>query len=67
MIKWSEAIEESGSMFFKAKIEPCKQHNHNNYRMGYVERQEWAERKLKQGHKQKYCPVCGYWYFKCDF
>jgi hypothetical protein len=45
--------------------EPCDTHKQNN--MGYVERQEWAERKIKQGHKERQCTKCGYWFFKCDF
>jgi len=33
---------------------------------GYVEKHEWADRKLKQGHIQRQCPVCGLWFFKCE-
>lgn len=45
--------------------EPCDSHKKNN--MGYVERHEWADRKIKQGHIQRQCPECGYWFFKCDY
>lgn len=44
---------------------PCV--SHKEHSMGYVERHEWAEKKIKQGHKQKRCSHCGYWYFKCEF
>lgn len=35
----------------------CK---HNMGPPGYVERAEWAEKKLKT-HEQKQCPKCGLW------
>lgn len=65
MIKWNQAIESDGTDSFKRTLVKCEQHKEND--MGYVHRQEWAERKIKQNHKQKSCPVCGYWFFKCDF
>lgn len=64
-MKWSQAIEFHSNILIKIIGMKCRQHKHSM--MGYVERQEWAERKIKQGHKQKQCPDCGYWFFKCDF
>ena len=52
-------------IFIEVADKPCS--THKEHSMGYVERHEWAEKKIKQGHKQKRCDQCGYWYFKCEF
>ena len=31
---------------------------------GYVERAEWARRRIKNGDRQKQCRTCRYWFFK---
>jgi hypothetical protein len=41
----------------------CK---HKPINLSYNDWHEWAERKVKQGHKQRQCPVCGKWFFKCE-
>jgi len=28
---------------------------------------DWAELKVKKGHKQKQCDRCGYFFFKCEY
>ena len=43
----------------------CK-HKPMNKKLRYVAWQEWAERKIKQGHKQRQCPKCKKWLFKCE-
>ena len=45
--------------------EPCS--NHNPIKLGYLEWQDWAENKTKQGEKQKQCTKCGRWYFNEEF
>jgi len=42
-------------------------HNPMNEKLGYIAWHEWADRKTRQGHKQKQCPICGKWYFKCEW
>lgn len=42
-------------------------HNPMNEKLGYVAWHEWAERKTRQGHRQKQCPKCGKWLFKCEY
>ena len=44
----------------------CKKHNPMNKKLGYVDMNEWAEKKLKQGTKQYKCPDCKKWFFKCE-
>jgi len=41
-------------------------HNQMNKKLGYVAWQEWAGRKIKQGHIQRECPKCGKYLFKCE-
>ncbi len=44
----------------------CKRHKPANKTMSYLAHREWMERKIKQGHKQRQCPDCGRWLFKCE-
>lgn len=44
----------------------CKKHKPASKRMSYLAHHEWMERKIKQGHKQRQCPKCGRWLFKCE-
>jgi len=44
----------------------CKEHKPMNKVMGYVEWQEWADLKTRQGHIQRQCKKCGKWLFKCE-
>ena len=44
----------------------CKEHKPMNEKLNYVGWHEWADRKTRQGHKQKQCPKCGKWLFKCE-
>ena len=65
-LKWKDALDRRLPLTIIGKRTPiCKQHKQNN--MKYVERQEWVERKIKQNHKQKQCPTCWHWFFKCDY
>ena len=44
-----------------------KKCNHKiNKKMGYVERLNWIERKIKMGHKQQQCKICKLYLFKCE-
>lgn len=43
----------------------CKHHKKVSPE-GYVAWFEWAERKDKQGHKQKQCSICKHYFFKCE-
>lgn len=47
------------------QTEPCKRHKPFNG--GYLEHMEWMEVKTKRGAKQKQCPKCGHYYFKCEY
>jgi hypothetical protein len=40
--------------------------HHNISQLGYVAWHEWADRKARQGHKQRQCPKCKKWLFKCE-
>ena len=42
----------------------CETHNLKD--LGYIERQEWAERQLKAGKKQTQCDKCGRWFFASE-
>lgn len=42
----------------------CKKHKIKKF--SYIAKHEWAERKIKQGHKQYKCPKCGRYLFKCE-
>lgn len=44
----------------------CKEHKPMAKQMGYVEWNEWADLKIRRGHKQRQCPKCGKWLFKCE-
>ena len=46
---------------------PCKKHKLMNEKLGYVAWHDWADKKTKMGHKQKECPICGRYLFKCEF
>jgi hypothetical protein len=37
--------------------------SHKPIKKSYIEQQEWAEQKMKQGEQQKQCPKCLRWYF----
>ena len=43
----------------------CRTHDPSD--LSYVARSLWTESKLNQGHKQKQCPKCRYWFFKCEW
>ena len=43
----------------------CKRHN--PHKLGYMQWVDWVENKIKRGAKQKQCPKCGRWYFKCEY
>jgi hypothetical protein len=45
---------------------PCKKHNLENEKLSYVAWHDWADRKTRMGHKQKVCPQCGRYLFKCE-
>lgn len=64
MINWSQAHREV-DFWGTLLTEKCKQHTPS--KLGYVAKSENAEKKIKQGHIQKRCPKCGYWFFKCEF
>jgi len=44
----------------------CKEHKPMSKQMGYVEWNEWAELKIRRGHIQRQCKICGKWFFKCE-
>jgi hypothetical protein len=45
---------------------PCKKHKTMNNKLSYVAWHDWADRKTRMGHKQKECPICGRYLFKCE-
>lgn len=45
--------------------DPCEDHQEPN--MTRLQYEDWAELKLKKGHKQKQCDRCGYFFFKCEY
>ncbi len=47
-------------------VKICKEHKPMNKKSGYVAWHNWAKKKIRQGHKQKKCPKCGVWLFKCE-
>lgn len=46
--------------------QPCSSHNMMNKKLGYIEWHEWADKKGRMGHKQRQCPECKFWLFKCE-
>jgi len=41
--------------------------DHQDTTMTYMKHLDWAELKVKKGHKQKQCDRCGYFFFKCEY
>lgn len=50
----------------KWKNPPCKKHKMASHTMGYVQHANWAEAKVKRGHHQRECRICGRYLFKCE-
>lgn len=44
----------------------CK-HKTTSDKLSYVEWHEWADIKTRRGHKQRRCPKCKKWLFKCEW
>lgn len=40
--------------------------HHKISELGYVNWHNWADMKTRQGHKQRQCPKCEKWLFKCE-
>lgn len=39
---------------------------HNKLRMGYVEASLYADKQMRKGVKQTYCPKCKLWLWPCE-
>lgn len=51
----------------KLSLHICKTHKPMSLELGYVAWNDWADRKAKMGHKQRECPTCGRFFFKCEY
>jgi len=40
---------------------------HKPVKLPYLKWIDWAEKKFRQGEKQKKCSKCGHWFFKEEF
>lgn len=55
-------VSDSNVSLELAKGEKCKSHKPS--KLGYLEKHNEAERRMKKGMKQKQCPTCKYWFWK---
>ena len=48
------------------KVKPKCNHKQKTKELGYSAWTEWADLKIRRGHKQHFCPVCKKYFFKCE-
>lgn len=48
------------------KIKKQCKHKPKNKELGYNEWHDWADLKIRRGHKQYQCLVCKKYFFKCE-
>lgn len=63
---WNEATTEQCTLRI-VNGSACSSHKPMNKKLGYAAWHDWADRKTRQGHKQKQCPECGKWFFRCEW